>query len=132
MPIEIYWEIPQRVLYLRYSGHMTVQDIRDSIDQMREHFEDGLPLVHVILDIGEVTGYPNLAELRHGLNYERSPKQGWTMFVGAEGIARFISSVLAQLAGNRFRMFDKAEHAMIFLNEMDETLQEQPASQSKS
>ncbi len=128
MPTEIYWKIPQRVLYLHYIGHLTVDDVRDSIDQMRAHFEDGTPLIHVILDIGDVSGYPNLVELRHGLNYERSRKQGWTMFVGAEGIARFISSVLAQLAGNRFRMFETADEAVAFLIDMDETLQEQAAS----
>ena len=55
MPIEIYWQVPQRVLYVHYSSHMTVQDIRDSIDQMRERFEEGEGPVHVILDIGDVT-----------------------------------------------------------------------------
>ena len=128
MPTEIYWKIPQRVITVRYSGHMTVQDIRDSIERTRAHLEEGTPLVHIILDIGDVSGYPNLTELRHGLDYENSRKQGWTMFVGAEGIARFISSVLSQLASNRFRMFDKAEHALTFLIEMDETLQETPTT----
>jgi hypothetical protein len=50
------------------------------------------------------------------------------MFAGVEGIARFICSVMAQLSGDRFRMFDTPEQALAFLIEMDETLQQQAAS----
>lgn len=132
MPTEIYWKMPQRVVYVRNYGHMTVPDIRDSIEQMRAYYETGTPLVHTILDVGDVTSYPNLLELRHGLNLERSSQQGWTIFVGAEGVARFICSVLAQLAGDRFRMFDTVDTAVTFLHEMDETLSAPVPSQPKS
>lgn len=128
MPFEISWKIPQRVVYVRNYGHMTIPDIRDSIEQMRAHYEQGTSLVHTILDVGDVTSYPNLLELRHGLSLDRSKNQGWTMFVGAEGIARFICSVLAQLAGDRFRMFETSEQALSFLIDMDQSLQEQAAS----
>jgi hypothetical protein len=129
MPVEITWKVPQRVVYVNYSGHMTVQDIRDSIEQARLYIEEGTPPIHIILDIGGVTHTPHLIDLRHGVNYQSSPRQGCTLFVGAQGIARFISSVLSQLAGNRFYLFDTVDQAVAYLMRADQTFQQERETQ---
>ncbi|MBZ0301675.1 MAG: hypothetical protein K8J31_18150 [Anaerolineae bacterium] len=121
MPTETRWEVPKRVIYTRYFGNMTMEDIVAVISDLERYLEEGIPLVHTIMDVGEVETYPNLLELTR-LKFKQNDRQGWTIFVGAQGVARFAASVTSQLAGSRFRLFDTFEEAVAFLNEQDDTL----------
>jgi hypothetical protein len=123
MPTEIRWHVPQRVIYVRFFDTMTMDAIIESMNTINQYFDEGIPLVHIIMDVGDVTAYPSLTDLARGLKYERNDKQGWSIYVGAQGVARFVASVTSQLSGSRFRMFDTLEEALAFLAEQDETLE---------
>jgi hypothetical protein len=122
MPAEIQWSIPKRVIYARYYGDMTMDAIVQSMEDAKPYFAEGIPMVHYIMDVTEVNSFPKLTELARGLKYEQQDNLGWSIYVGAEGIARFVISVTTQLAGSRFRLFDTLDEAMAFLTENDTSL----------
>lgn len=123
MPVEIRWCVPQRVLYVRYYRVLTIDSIQKAMDETNRLLAEGIPLVHSIMDVTDVESYPKLAELARGLKFEHSDKQGWTIYVGAHGIARFVASVTTQLAGSRFRMYNTFDDALAFLIDQDITLE---------
>lgn len=122
MPYELGWQVKQRIIYRRYYGDITLEEIQQSSDEAREMVEQGTPLVHSVIDASEITGYPGLRDLQRSAHFETSEAEGWQMIIGVTGVARLVVSVLTQITGKRFRIVDSVDEAMNFLMMQDETL----------
>jgi hypothetical protein len=122
MPIEVSWLIPQRVVYERFSGEITLDDIRQNSELVGPLMAEGIPLIHTIIDVTEVTSHPGLNEIRNSTPMETYDNEGWRILVGGNAIARFIGSVILQLMQRRFRAYPTMEEAIQFLAEIDDSL----------
>jgi hypothetical protein len=122
MPVEVSWLIPQRIVYERFSGEVTVEDIRHNSDLVAPMMAEGVPLIHTIIDVSEITGHPGLNEIRNSTPMETYDGEGWRILVGANAVARFIGSIILQIMQRRFRAFQTMEEALQFLEDQDETL----------
>jgi len=122
MPIENRWYIPRKVLHRRFYGKVTLDEIQDNITEAHSMVESGIPLVHTLDDVQDVTAYPNLTDLTKGIKSIKSDKEGWHIIVGAKDITRFIGSVVIQLTDKRYQMIDTIDEALAFLAEQDEAI----------
>ncbi|MFP4323343.1 MAG: hypothetical protein ACLFTK_12890, partial [Anaerolineales bacterium] len=79
--------------------------------------------VHIILDMREVGQRPpRLNDMQATLKVASHPRLGWLLSYGGNPTARFAITTLAQLTGTRLRMFDQADALLVFLGDIDETL----------
>ncbi len=122
MPIEFSWLIPNRVILQRFYGDVTLDDIRESDRVMPTFMDEGVPLIHTLMDATEITSHPNLKEIHSTASMKIYEGEGWRVLVGAPGIARFIGSVVFQLMGQRYRMFDTLDEGVRFICEHDDSL----------
>lgn len=129
MPVEISWLLEGRVINVKYSGDVTLEDKRDGAELEYEYLEAGTaPLVHVLLDITDQTSAPtNIKAIQDALDKALShPAKGWTIAFGKEEfkMENFVNSVVTQPYSVRYRTFATRAEALEFLTYMDSTLAE--------
>jgi len=124
MPYELGWQIHNRVIYRRYYGDVTLEEIQQSSDEARAMVMQGIPLVHSIIDASEIDRFPSLREVQRSTHFTTVEEEGWQMIMGVSGVARLLVSVLTQITGKRFRIVNTVDDAMAFLYMQDETLAE--------
>lgn len=122
MAVEFSWLIPNRVILQRFYGDVTLEDIRESDRVLPAFVAEGIPLVHTLTDVRDITSHPNLKEIHGTASMATYEGEGWRVLVGAQGIARFIGSVLFQLMGQRYRMFDTMEEGLQFIIDHDDSI----------
>jgi hypothetical protein len=134
MPYEINWYAPERVIYERLYGEVTLEDARGLNSESYDFFHEGTPLIHVVVDLTGVQKFPaSLTSI--GQMIKNKPQQGvvgWVLIYGAENpLLRFIASMVAQVSGDkiRLRMMNSLEEAVNFLRQQDETLADLPLPQ---
>jgi hypothetical protein len=122
MPVEVSWLIPQRVIYERFSGEVTLDDIRRNSELVAPMMAEGIPLIHTIIDVAAVTSHPGLNEIRNSTPMDTYDNEGWRILVGANAVARFVGSIILQLMKRRFRAYPTLEEALQFLENQDDSL----------
>ncbi len=122
MPVEITWIIPLRVIYERFYGDVTIEDIRQVEEAMPGLMAEGVPLIHTLIDVSAAESSPNLREIQRSTSMRAYDGEGWRIIIGVDGLGRFMGSVIFQLMGQRYRMFDTLEQAAAFLSDQDETI----------
>ncbi len=126
MAYKTWWAIEKRVIHQVCSGEMTLEELgRANVDVVAA-IHEGTPLVHIIVDLTDVTRFPtNLKELagvfkRDDATTERT---GWLCVVGVNAIIHFFASIISQLWNkSRFRMFASVDEAYSFLGKFDPSL----------
>ncbi len=126
MPIQAGWLINGHVSYFRYSGKVTLEDLREARDIGLGFLDSAVgPLMHTIQDGADVTSFPlsigALVEATQGIwSHER---MGWTVTVSVRDPAiRFVSMMIVQIGRGRYRILPKLEEGFIFLNSIDPSL----------
>jgi hypothetical protein len=122
MPYQMEWLHEGRIIFARVWGSLTVEDARTASIEYYQYIEKGIPPIHSIFDVREVTKFPNLLQLRSAMTSSLSPREGWMMIAGGNPALRFIASVLMQLLNYRFRMVETKEEAVAFLTKHDPSL----------
>lgn len=125
MPSQISWLLDRRVIFVKFTGEVTVEDLQSFNTSMHEYLDLGQPpLVHIISDSSETNKFPiNLGALNKVFFQQRpNPKMGWIVVITANRMLSFVSSMLAQLGKSRFRTFNTMQEAIAFLNDIDVTL----------
>lgn len=125
MPFQVRWYIEKQVVYVRFWGELTVEDLRAEVEQGLHYVEiSDRPLVHIIIDASKVTKNLNLRELGSVMSGRKShPRGGWTIMVGEQDILmRFLASVGRQLLKLRQRSCDTFAQAVDFLKEVDTSI----------
>lgn len=123
MPCEFRWYIPNRVLYQRMYGEITLEELRGFNVESLQYVEQGQAPVHTLVDMREVTKYPmNLREISSQLLNDPGPKLGWVMVITNNPVLRFLASVVVQVAKVRTGVFPSIDEALAFVAKRDETL----------
>ena len=123
MPVEIKWYIPEHVLYARYSGEV-------SIDDIRRQYEEGIDLchsvetslVHMIVEFDNVTSFPKSLSDYKGAFGEKARNAGWVIVVGDNRMIRFLSTVVSNLMKLRFTYVNSSDEAIEYLVARDSAL----------
>jgi len=126
MAHEIGWFVDGRVIYQRFYGAVTLEELAEASRAVREFVTEGTAPVHGLIDITAVHQHPTSpAEIRRALRDLRfDPRRGWIIVIGVDPITRYLASVVFQLLGLRFRTLDTFDEALHFLALHDETLDE--------
>ncbi len=126
MAHEIGWFVKGRVIYQRFYGAVTLEELGEASRTVSEFVAEGTAPVHGLIDITAVQQHPTTAsEIRRALRDLRfDPRRGWLIVIGVDPITRYLASVVFQLLGLRFRTVDTCDEALHFLAMHDETLDE--------
>lgn len=137
MPFHIEWYQQNRVIFEKFFGNVTLDDVRGLNAQSSKMFIAGTPLIHVIVDLSEVESFPrSMAAIKEAIKSRTTPDRlGWVLIFGTKNpILKFFVSVIAQVAGDRvrFRLMDTFEQAENFLLEQDQTIIQPENTQDKA
>jgi hypothetical protein len=122
MAVETRWLLEKRILYQRFSGELTVDDFRQSIEEAGAFIAQGVPLVHAIADLLQVRKWPSLFEMNRIARRSPYPGIGWTVVVVSNPALRFVASILIQFTMANYKMAASVDEALRFLAERDNTL----------
>lgn len=124
MSIETTWYIPGKVLYQRYHGIVTLEDVRQSSREAAERYQQVADhRQHYIIDMSD-TG--KLDVNLQGLRDLKPPEgnTGWSVVVAnsnplVNSFTKFMSVAASQFLGIRLRIVNTLSEAEAFLSEMD-------------
>ncbi len=125
MPYTLNWLIENEIIYIRYSGTTTAQEMRDCMLKARDWIESSPhPLVHVINDVGDVTESLPLKESIQVVREVGVPKQaGWNLTVREKSaFIKMGAAMGASIFKMRYRSFGTIEEALAHLKLVDVTL----------
>ena len=125
MPYQTSWCVEQRVILTRYKGVIVVEDIRGQIKETRAMIEQGIPLIHSIIDLSKIDKWPPLNTVNEFrvMDIETVREQmGWSIIVANNIVLKFGSSLFAPVFKLRQRIFSTLDEALDFLQENDPTL----------
>ena len=123
MPIEISWQQPRRVIYERFYGTITIEEMTAIQQKFIAFLNEGDAPVHAIIDLGGVRDFPkSLSQIRGGLVSTGNTQLGRVVLVtGKNPLVRFISSVISQLIlkSAQYALCDSLDEAVRILRERD-------------
>jgi hypothetical protein len=126
MPYNYWWEIEKHVLYVSYSGDISVDEFARALKEIEDEIRlNGGPFVNMISDMRNVRRQLSLPEVMNAIRRFDPPDQlGWTLNVGdSNALLRFTTNVAGQFLNRRARSFDTPEEALAFLREMDTSIE---------
>lgn len=132
MTTEVYWLVPERVIYLRVTGVLTVAEIaetnRRNIALLATITHD-LP-IHFIDDNREMTKAPtNLGEVRAAnKEFAEHPKAGWWVIIDTSRMVRFMTAVVSQINRKSVKATATWEDVVAFFPHVDATLPPLPSA----
>lgn len=130
MPYQISYHIDKRIIYHRFYGTVTIDDIRRGNEDAIQLIRQGLPPVHDIVDASDVTKLQfTLRELLESTSFFKEQNLGWMILVGGNPLVRFFASVLGQVGAMRFRIADDNQEALRTLRKVDLSMQNIRATQ---
>ena len=118
------WYIPNRVIYVRWSQTITLDEIHDINAQIIELLDQGDVPVHIVGDSSQVEHLQFLSHhFRRHKNFVEHPMLGWTIHIASNPNMSMLGNILPQKpARNHYRAFTKLNHAVRFLKSYDMTL----------
>jgi hypothetical protein len=119
------WYIPSRVLILKVSGDISLEDLARFNQSMIGYLEEGTAPVHLISTAGDIGHVPtNLMLIKETVSYLRHPHMGWTIVVQekANAIAGFILSVATQATGMKMRLVKNVPDGLETLRRIDPSI----------
>ncbi|NDJ62855.1 MAG: hypothetical protein GYB67_17170 [Chloroflexi bacterium] len=132
MPCEIGWYIPERVIWQRFYGVVTSEELAEHSARSAEYIMAGTAPVHILVDATEIAKYPgNLKQLTDSANYASDTnKVGFVAHASTSNqLMRFLASLMTQMLVRnvQFRAFETVDAALAFLIDRDTTLDLQAA-----
>ncbi len=125
MPYTATWYIEKEVIYVTYSGVMTVDELRSSLLEIKNLVESSSrPLVHTISDVGDVITPVGIKD-SIGLVREvgTNDRAGWTLTIREKSIVMKMGAALgSSIFKLRYRTFDTFEQAIAHLKLVDSTI----------
>lgn len=130
MPVTIDWTIKGYVIFIRYSGDITMDDVREVRDRVVE-MRDSTPgdhFIHHIAEIDNAGTYPkSLGEIASVARpFLTHPRMGYTVVVNLSNpFARFLAEMLAKFTRMRYRSVSTFDDALSFLHSVDTSITHQ-------
>ncbi len=125
MPHETRWYIENEIIFVRYSGVMSKEELRGAMLELKDLIESSpRPLVHVINDSADVTVPVSIKDsvqlVREVGSHERI---GWTLTVREKSLVLKMGTAFGtSIFKMRFRAFDTLEQALAHLRTVDSTI----------
>ena len=122
---EVSWLVENRIIYVYSEGAGSVEGIKQADrDIIRLINMSSAPLVHIILNLENITEMPRLSDsIRARYEFPKHPQCGWSVFVGVKDpIQRMIVAILSNIFKARTRLIDNNVAAIDFLQSIDMTL----------
>ena len=125
MPYTINWYIENEIIYCRYSGECTSDELRNAILAMNDMI-DSSPrlLVHHINDVRDVIVPISLRDtLKTVREVGTHDRLGWSITVGEDSaFIKMVIGISSSLLKARARTVDTIDEAQAFIKSMDSTL----------
>ncbi|MBK8135006.1 MAG: hypothetical protein KA401_02745 [Anaerolineae bacterium] len=123
MPIETTWLHGKRVIKMRHSGKVSVEQLVASITDLQAMALSGVRPVHLFIDASDAEGRPEVAlgDLK-SLVPPTIEAIGWTVVVQPHAIQRFFTALGMQISGAKYKFVKNEQEAMNHLLEQDPTL----------
>ncbi|MFP4323516.1 MAG: hypothetical protein ACLFTK_13775 [Anaerolineales bacterium] len=131
MPILISWLYEDRIIWLRNSGQMTLDDMFVADASLRGYLDDSTATrVHLIMDNRAVQGWhiapDELPKARSANQFMAHPRLGWVVMCGMpqgeKRLANFLGTMAAHEQNARLRTFYTVDEALAFLQEVDDSI----------
>jgi hypothetical protein len=118
------WYINDRVIYHRPVGDETIEIVQQNNDDLVKLLDQGVPLVHVIVDARFVTKFPtSILKLSKAATFLSHSSLGWVITVSNNPVITFLGGMLPQIGSvTRYRVVSELDSALTFLKEQDTTL----------
>jgi hypothetical protein len=122
MPVELQYLPDYQLVFERFSGVVTFEEIRDINQQFLDLVEQLDKKVTTLVDLQQVEKYPtSINQLRDVLRVSRNPHIGWVVIVTSNSpLLKLGASVLTQVSvrGVRFRLFEDSLEALRFIESL--------------
>lgn len=125
MPYSVSWYIENEIIFVRYYGTNTVDELREALLTTKALIESSpRQLVHVINDIGDIE---EGVSLKDSLPIVREvgghPRAGWSITLREKSALMKMGAALgASVFKMRYRAFGTLEEVMAHLKSMDQTI----------
>lgn len=126
MPYQVSWCIPQRVIFTRMYGVITLEEVTQSNNAYMELFQSCDERVHSLVDLSKIEKFPlNIPQIMKAMKIDHEREPGWVIIVQKPNpILGHIATMIAQIAIKqiRLRVMNDLQGAIQFLLEQDATL----------
>ena len=126
MPVKIGWLIPGEVIYQRWWGVCTLDDVRyinDTALEMMAQYPDRPLIHHVANGTGQEKVEGGLSQIRHTFTTLDHPQTGWILLIVDQILLRFVVNIALQIGvKSRIRFMDNVDEWQPFLKERDNTI----------
>lgn len=125
MAYSVDWYIKDEILYARFSGKVTAQDMREGLLKEKVMMDSSPRIqIHVITDVGDVV---EPLAFKDAIGVVRDvgdhPRVGWNLTIREKSvIGKMGASLGASIFKLRFRSFDTLDQAIAHLKFVDEGL----------
>lgn len=125
MPYSVNWLIENEIIFVRYSGVMTTEDLRACLLESQRYVESSpRALVHVINDVGDVVEQVSMKDsmtvIREVGNH---PRAGWAFSIREKSkMIKMSSGLGASVFKIRYRAFDTLDEALEYLKGFDSAI----------
>jgi hypothetical protein len=125
MPYQTEWYIENRIILTTYTGDIRIEDIHGQIAETHTLIEQGIPLIHSIIDLSQIDKWPSLNVVNEfrSMDIEAVRERiGWSIIIANNVLLKFGSALFAPIFNLRQRIFSSVDEALTFLQENDSTL----------
>ena len=123
----IYWQIPQRVLYIKALHNASIELVHDEIEIILTLFDEGTAPLHLIFDVVDIGLMPAVTTMTDELlKLFSHPALGRTVVIGFRQqdmpILESARDALSQVTGKPIDFTNSIEETMALLKKYDPSL----------
>jgi hypothetical protein len=123
MAYEISWLVENRLMYIKYVGDMTVEDLELAIQEMQALLDVGEAPIHTISDNRFLGQFPTSLSTLKKLMTPHPKAIGWSVLIQENTATRFIGEMLTRFSGqHQVKSFARLRDALTFLERNDTSL----------
>jgi len=125
MPFSVSWYIKDEIIYTRYWGTVTAEDLRNCLLQTQEFMEHSpRSIIHVISDVGDIV---EPVSFKDSMKIVREvgphPRAGWTLNIREKSaLIKMGASLGSSIFKMRFRAFSTLDQAIDHLKFFDSAI----------
>lgn len=125
MPYTVNWYIKDEIIYVRYSGAVTADELHQSLIAANKLIDvSPRDFVHAINDVGDVTEPVSIKDsMRIVREVGNHPRTGWTLTIRTQSnLLKMGSGLGASIFKLRYRAFDTLDQALHHLKQFDQRI----------
>jgi len=125
MPCTVAWYPGHegRVIHQVFSGSLTVADVTSGIEAINAYISEGVPPVHVLVDVGNLQSFPkSVTQFKQSASQFKGPGVGYIVMIGASSVMNMFAGLIAQFGGVKLRGFHSEDEALEFIAQHDPSL----------